>query len=101
MCVKRELAHTPLTRAALGSEDLDRLAERSSRTTGGRFKMEHWLSMHTIRNAVMLIAAVVVVSGSVTGTLGGTDPVGTAASAQETGPIVLAQYNPCPNGRCR
>jgi len=100
MCLKRELAHTPLTRAALGCDDLDRLAKRSpSLTTGGRFKMEHWLS--TIRNAVMLVAAVVVVSGSMTGAPGGSDPVGTAASGQETGPIVLAQYNPCPNGRCR
>jgi hypothetical protein len=63
--------------------------------------MEHWFSIHAIRNAVMLIAAIVVVSGSVTGTPGATDPVGTAANVHETGPVVLAQYNPCPNGRCR
>jgi hypothetical protein len=98
MCVKRELPHTPLTSCG----DLGRVAEQSSRpTTGGRLKWKHWLSIHTIRNAVMLVAAVVVVSGSVTSTPGGTHPVGTAASAQETGPIVLAQYNPCPNRRCR
>jgi len=63
--------------------------------------MEHWLSIHTIRNAVMLMTAVIVVSGFVTGTPRGSGPVATAASVQETGPIVLAQYNPCPNRKCR
>jgi len=102
MCAKRELNHTLLVRAALSCQDLDRLAERSLRPgIGGRLKMEHWFSIQGIRNAVMLVAAVVVVSGSMTGTPGATNPVGTAASARETGPVVLAQYNPCPNGRCR
>ena len=63
--------------------------------------MKYRLSIHAIRNAVMLITAVIVVSGFVTGTPRGSDPVVTAASVQETGPIVLAQYNPCPNRKCR
>jgi pyruvate/2-oxoacid:ferredoxin oxidoreductase beta subunit len=63
--------------------------------------MEHWFSINVIRNALMLVATVVVASGSVTDTPKATDPAGTAVSTRETGPTVLAQYNPCPNGRCR
>ena len=36
--------------------------------------MEQWLSIRTIRNAVMLVAAVIVVSGSVIGTPRGERP---------------------------
>jgi hypothetical protein len=66
-------------------------------------KMEHRNSTHTVQAAVMIIVAIVVVSVSlIPNKPGRTDGVGITAGAHgETGPFVLAQYNPCPNGKCR
>jgi hypothetical protein len=65
--------------------------------------MDHRSSTRTIHAAIMTIVAIVVVSAClISGKLGGTNAVGIAVSARgETGPLVLAQYNPCPNRVCR
>jgi len=50
---------------------------------------------------MVLVAAVAVSGGLATGTPGAKDATGTAVSVHQTGSIILAQYNPCPNGKCR
>jgi hypothetical protein len=60
-------------------------------------------SNHTIHAAILTIVAIVVASMcSIPGKPGGTDDFGIAVSARdETGLLVIAQYNPCPNRVCR
>jgi hypothetical protein len=71
-------------------------------TKSGRLKMNPRFSLHTIRSAMMVLVVTVSVSGGLaTGTPGAKDATGTAASAHQGGSTVLAQYNPCPNGKCR
>jgi hypothetical protein len=64
--------------------------------------MKYRFSIHMIRNSTVVMAVALVVGVPVTETPIGANGFSIAASAQvETGPIVLAQYNPCPNRRCR
>ncbi len=65
--------------------------------------MDDRSSTRTIHAAIMTFVAVVVVSAClIPGKPGGTNAVGIEVSARgEPGPLVLAQYNPCPNRVCR
>jgi hypothetical protein len=64
--------------------------------------MKHRFSTDIIAPAVMVIVAIAVGSLCLTtGRSGDADAAGIASAPGETAPIVLAQYNPCPNGRCR
>ena len=60
-------------------------------------------SKHTIHAAFLTIVAIVVASMcSIPVKSGGTEDLGVAVSARgETGLLVIAQYNPCPNRVCR
>lgn len=104
MRAKRELAHTFPMQAVLDCcGDLDGSARKSlPLSNGGRLKLEHRFSLHTIRSAMMmLVAAIVVTGGLATGKPEANDPIGIAARVHQSGSTVLAQYNPCPNGKCR
>jgi hypothetical protein len=60
------------------------------------------ISSDVIAAAVMVM--VTVAAGSLcltTGRSGDAGAAGIAGAGGETAPMVLAQYNPCPNGRCR
>jgi archaellin len=49
---------------------------------------------------VMAIVAIAV-GNLTTGKSGDAGAAGSASARMETAPIVLTQYNPCPNGKCR
>jgi hypothetical protein len=60
------------------------------------------ISSGIIAAAVMVMVAVA--AGSLcltTGKSGDAGAAGIAGAAGKTAPMVLAQYNPCPNGKCR
>jgi hypothetical protein len=103
MRTKRELAHTFPMRPVLDCGDPDGPAQKALLSTKSRrLKMKPRFSLHNIRSAMtMLVAAVAVSGGLATGAPEGKDATGTAVSVQQTGSITLAQYNPCPNGKCR
>jgi hypothetical protein len=64
--------------------------------------MKHRFSADIIAAPVMVIVAVAVGNlCSTTGKSGDPDVTGVSSARGETAPIVLAQYNPCPNGKCR
>jgi hypothetical protein len=64
--------------------------------------MQHRFSTVIIRAAVMTIVAIAVAGIClIPGKSGDSDAVGIAGARGETGTLVLAQYNPCPGGRCR
>ena len=65
--------------------------------------MQNWFSANAICKAPMRCALIVVVGLCFTHGPAGYDAVAwIAASARSyAGPVVLVQYNPCPNGRCR
>jgi hypothetical protein len=59
-------------------------------------------------SADIIAAPVVIIMAAALGNLCSTtgksvdpDVAGVSSARGETAPIVLAQYNPCPNGRCR
>jgi hypothetical protein len=52
--------------------------------------------------AAPVMAIVAIAAGNLTtGKSGDADAAGTASARTEAAPIVLTQYNPCPNGKCR
>jgi len=59
-------------------------------------------STDIIRAAIIIILAIAI-GGTclIPGKLGNSDAVTIAGDRGETGMLVLAQYNPCPGGRCR
>ena len=64
--------------------------------------MKHRFSDDIIAAPVMVIVAVAI--GNLCSTTGKSvdpDVAGVSSARGETAPIVLAQYNPCPNGKCR
>jgi hypothetical protein len=64
--------------------------------------MKHQISTDIIAAAIMVMVAIAVGSQCLTTVKsGGADSAGIASAHRETAPIELAQYNPCPNGRCR
>jgi hypothetical protein len=63
---------------------------------------KHQISTDIIAAAMVAIVAIAVGSQCLTaGKSGGADTAGIAGAEPEAAPIMLAQYNPCPNGRCR
>jgi hypothetical protein len=62
--------------------------------------MKHRFWTVIIAAPVMVIVAIAV-GNLTTGKSGDADAAGNASARMETAPIVLAQYNPCPNGKCR
>jgi 2-methylaconitate cis-trans-isomerase PrpF len=64
--------------------------------------MKHQFSTDIIHAAVIITVAVAIGSAClIPGKFGDSNAVGIAGTRGATGPLVLAQYNPCPNGRCR
>jgi hypothetical protein len=65
--------------------------------------MINWSSSRMCRNVVMIIAAIIVESTCMKSmTPAAIDGPKIAASARgDTGQLILAQYNPCPNRMCR
>jgi len=64
--------------------------------------MKQRFSTDIIRAAVIIIMAIAI-GGTclIPGKLGNSDAVTTASARGESGTLVLAQYNPCPGGKCR
>jgi hypothetical protein len=64
--------------------------------------MKHQFSTDIIRAAVMIIVAIAIGSEClIPGKFGDSNAVGITGTRGATRPLVLAQYNPCPNGKCR
>ncbi len=64
--------------------------------------MKHRLSTDIIAAPVMVVMAIAVGNLCLTTSKSADAGVAGIVSARgETAPIVLAQYNPCPNGKCR
>lgn len=62
--------------------------------------MRYRFSSGIIAASSMVVVAIAV--GNLCSTTGiGRDVPGVSSARAETAPIVLAQYNPCPNGKCR
>ena len=73
---------------------------RSTISVEANMKLQ--FSTDIIAAPVMVIVAIAVGSLCLTtGKSGDADGAGIASARGETAPIVLAQYNPCPNGKCR
>jgi hypothetical protein len=71
-------------------------------TINAEANMKHQISTDIIAAAIMVMVAIAVGSQCLTTVKsGGADSAGIASAHRETAPIELAQYNPCPNGRCR
>jgi hypothetical protein len=89
--------------AAEGDRVMCRLAHHELRSTiSVEADMKHRFSTDIVAAAVMVIVAIAVGSlCSTTGKPGDAVAAGIASARGETAPIVLAQYNPCPNGKCR
>jgi len=64
--------------------------------------MKQRFSTDIIRAAIIIIVAIAIgCTCWIPGKLGNSDAVTVASARGETGMLVLAQYNPCPNGKCR
>jgi hypothetical protein len=64
--------------------------------------MKQMFSCGTIPAAIMIVVIVVASACLIPRGPEGTKAIViTTSAASETGPLVLAQFNPCPNGRCR
>jgi len=64
--------------------------------------MKHRFSTDIIAAPVMVVVAIAVGNLCLTtGKSADAEVAGIMSARGETAPIVLAQYNPCPNGKCR
>ena len=65
--------------------------------------MKSWISTRVVGGAIVIVAALVLNTCWIAGMPEG-GPVATgiaAGSGNDAGPFILAQYNPCPNRKCR
>jgi hypothetical protein len=62
---------------------------------------KHQISIDIIAAAMMVMVIAVGNQCLTTGKSSSGDSAGIVSAHRETAPIVIAQYNPCPNGRCR
>jgi len=62
---------------------------------------KHQISIDIIATAIMVMVIAVGNQCLTTGKSSNADSTGIVSAYRETAPITLAQYNPCPNGRCR
>jgi len=66
--------------------------------------MRHRLSVDVIRAAIIVIVSITIATGSLLlmpAKSGNVDALELAGARGGTGMLVLAQYNPCPGGKCK